>query len=151
LPILESVPLETLVKLRTDEHDAFVRFRYKLRHAAGEKLKAASGASPAALANQIRQDLVEPEVERIRQRLVSAQRMLATKTAVGVGLGGVVTVCGLLAGLGPGVAMAAGIGTMTTVTGRAVAKDIEERRDTNLADMYFLWKAAEHAQHHRRK
>lgn len=149
LPILEAVPLETLVKLRTDEHEAFVRFRFKLRQAAGERLKAATGDSPAAVARQIRQDLIDPEVERIRQRLVSAQRMLAKKTAVGVGLGGLVTVCGLLAGAPPAVATAAGIGTMTTLTGRAVAKDLEEGRETGLADMYFLWKAAEHARHGR--
>ncbi len=150
LPILQLVPLEDLVKLRTDEHDAFVRFRYKLRQAAGEQLKAATGAAPAAIAQQIRHDLIEPEVERIRQRLASAQRMLATKTAVSIGLGGLVTVCGLLAGVSPAIASAAGIGTMTTLAGGAAMKDLEEGRESGLSDMYFVWKAAEHARHNRR-
>jgi len=149
LPILEAVPLETLLKLRTDERDAFVRFRYKLRQAAREQLKAATSSSPAALAQQISQDLVEPEVERIRQRLASAQRMLAKRTAVGVTLGGLVTVCGLLAGVAPPLATAAGVGAMTTVAGGAAAKDLDERREIGLSDMYFVWKAVEHAQHPR--
>jgi hypothetical protein len=66
---------------------------------------------------------------------------------VGFGLGSLVTVCGLLAGVPAPVAVAGGVGTLTTVTAAAALEDIDERRDVSLSDMYFRWKALKHVKH----
>lgn len=147
MPVLNNVPIDTLVKIRSDQHEAFVRFRYALRRAIAERARTAGDDRAADLAAEIRRDLIDPEIEQIRQRLRSSEQMLVRKTEVGVTLGGLVTVCGLLAGVDPSLATAAGIGTLTTVAGAAAARDIEERRDVSLSDMYFLWKAVEHVSH----
>lgn len=98
LPVLNKVPIETLLRLRRDEGDAFQQFRNSLRKAATERLRDGSSDS-ARLAEDIRRDMIEPELARIRQRLASAERALGRKAAVGFGLGSLVTVCGLLAGV----------------------------------------------------
>jgi hypothetical protein len=148
LPVLRNVPIDTLVRLRTDEHDAFTRFRYRLRQAIAERARTSCDRRAIDIATEIRRDLIDPEVERIRQRLKKAEQLLAKKSAVGVTLGGMVTVCGLLAGVDPSLATVAGIGTVSTVIGAAAAKDIEERAGASLADMYFLWKASQHKPHY---
>jgi hypothetical protein len=71
--------------------------------------------------------------------------MMAKKSGVGLTLGALTTTCGLLAGIPAGLAITAGVATLSGVAGSAAAKDIEERREASLSDMYFLWKAVEHA------
>ena len=149
LPVLNGVPLKTLLKIRSDERDAFVRFRHGLRQAITERLKAATKTQADKLASEVRRDVIDPALENIRQRLASAERMLAKKTAVGVTLGGLMTICGLLSGIGAPLATAAGVGTLINIAGAAGVKDIEERRDVSLSDMYFLWKALQHKPHKR--
>ena len=149
LPVLRGLPVETLLKIRSDEREAFVRFRNHLHQAISERAKTAGNTAASKLAAEIRRDLIDPELETIRQRLHSAEQMLGKKAAVGIVLGGLATVCGLIAGVPPPLATAAGVATLTTVAGTAAAKDIEERRDVSLSGMYFLWKAAQHASHKR--
>lgn len=146
LPVLNKIPIATLLKLRKSEGDAFQRFRDSLKKAVAERLREAS-SDGARFAEAIRCDVIEPELVRIRQKLASAERALSRKAVAGFGLGSLVTICGLLVGAPAPVALTAGVGTVTSVAASAALRDIDERRDVSLSDMYFLWKALVHSKH----
>jgi hypothetical protein len=148
LPVLNKVPIDTLLKIRKNDGDAFQRFRDSLTKAVTERLRESS-SDGGRLAEDIRRDVIEPELVRVRQRLASAERALSRKALVGFGLGSLVTVCRLLAGVPAPLAVTGGVGTLTSVAASAALKDIDERRDVSLSDTYFLWKALEHAAHRR--
>src|SRR5207247_2263028 len=76
LPVLQQVALQDLLKLRNDEYEHFRRFRYAVREAINQRLRAAQSTGAAAVAKQIREDLIEPELERISNRLRSAEKLL---------------------------------------------------------------------------
>jgi hypothetical protein len=138
---LAHVPVETLIKVRRDEAEHFVRFRTSLRAAAREKLKASSEASSERIAQEIKEDLIERELVKIGDRLKLAQSVLAKKSATNVFLGTFLTVCGLLAGMGPaallGLIPAARVGT-------AYSEYVEQKGEVEMQDMFFLWKAVHH-------
>ena len=144
LPVLADVPIDTLIKIRADENDAFRRFRDALRAAAQDRLKAAGVRDPSIVAAEIRRDVIEPELRRIDARLRSISRGLAKKTASGITVGALATTCGLLAGVAPGLAVLAGITAMSGIAGTAASKNIEEREEVALSDFYFLWNAVPH-------
>jgi hypothetical protein len=143
LPFLRGVPVAELVKLRSDERDAFVRFRAALQAAVKEKAKGREEPTPKALAEEIRRDLIDPALAEISQRLKSAGRLLNRKATVGLELGTLATACGVFAGLAVPIAITGGVAALISVAGSALAKDADERRDTALSDMYFLWRASQ--------
>jgi len=56
------------------------------------------------------------------------------------------TKCGLMLGLGPSLADAAGVAAMAAGAGGAGAKYFDDKQAVELSDMDFLWKALSHAQ-----
>jgi hypothetical protein len=144
LPILQGVSVETLVKVRNDEYESFQRFRDSIRLAVKERLKADPSARTAELSEQIRLDVIEPELRRIRDRLAAAERAIAKKSVIGIVMGALVTTCGIMAGLPIPVSIAAGVGTASTTETGAATKYLEEKQQAALSDMYFLWKAVKH-------
>ena len=144
LPVLDNIPTGLLIKLRHDEHEHFRRFQYKLRQAIEERQKINAISEPEKMARQIQDDLIEPELRRLRDRLAASERALNRKAAVGMALGALATTCGVFSGLALPVALGAGVGTAITMTGSAASKYLEEARDISLEDLYFLWKAIEH-------
>ena len=69
LPFLDGIPLETLLEIRRDERDHFERFRDSLRLAIAERIRSGSSEDPEQLADEIRKDVIEPELRKIRGRL----------------------------------------------------------------------------------
>lgn len=138
LPVLQGVSVAELLRLRATEKDSFLRFRRALRKAVDERTRAANASSPDRIAAEIQADLIEPSLHEIRQRLRAAEGVLKKKATVTLGMGVLATACGILTG-----------SPLITTTGVATAmsalaaenKFIEERRDIELSDMYFLWKA----------
>jgi len=145
LPVIEKVPIDVLLKIRKGDGDAFERFRDSLRKAVTARMR--EGPNPTRVADEIRQDLIEPELVRVRQRLASAEEILQKKAVVGLGLGSLMTTCGLLAGAPPSLAVTGGVAALTSVVGSAGQKYIDDRREVELSDMYFLWKAGAHKNH----
>jgi hypothetical protein len=144
LPVLEHVPVRYLLKLRADEGDAFIRFQQSLRKAMVDRNHHATGRNGVKLADEIRNDVIAPELDRIRARLHAAEKTLKRKASVGVFLGGFATTCGLIAGAPLPAAVAAGVAAISGVAGTAASKYLDERNEVSLSDMYFLWKAIEH-------
>jgi len=145
LPVIEGVPTAALVAIRRDESEYFSSFRNALSRAARERLELCPGHASAAIADEIRADVIEPELEKIRLRLATAESSLAKKSSAGIFLGALATTCGLLSGVVPALALSAGVVETIGVVGPAASKHIDEQRETSLSDMYFLWKAMAHA------
>src|SRR5205085_4392428 len=147
LPVLQGVPIEALIKFRRDEHESFQRFQNSLRLAINERQKLTPSVRADDIAEQIRLDVIEPELINIRDKLRAAERALAKKSAVGIFMGVLATTCGILAGVIPPASIAAGVGTMITASISAATKHIEENQQISLSNMYFLWKAVKHLGH----
>lgn len=144
LPILEHIDVKSLIKLRNDEQPSFERFRNRLRQAMKERLKCNSATNAEQLGQEIVADIVGPELRTIQEKLRTASVMLSKKTAVGVALGSLVTGCGVMVGFPAPAAFVAGSAAVATIAGAAAAKQVEEQREVELSDMYFLWQAAKH-------
>jgi hypothetical protein len=148
LPVVDSVPIPTLLQIRKDEGDAFERFRGRLRQAFTESLsaqKTSKDVEKAAL--EIRRDLIDPELREIRARLKRGTSALGKKSVVGIILGGLATTCGLLAGAPTPVAVSAGFAVASAAAATGTAKLIDERSEVAMSDIYFLWKAVKHGKH----
>ena len=147
LPVLQGIPIETLLQVRRDEFEGFQRFRDSLRLAIKEGLKNSPSVREAEISEQIRMDVIEPELRIIRDRLKAAEKALAKKSVVGIFMGGLVTTCGILAGLPVPISIAAGVGAVSSSETGAVAKYLDEKQQVALSDMYFLWNAVKHSSH----
>jgi hypothetical protein len=137
LPVLQGVPAAELIKVRRDEALSFERFRSSLRGAIQERLSNAQGRSSAEVASSVVDDVVNPALNEIQQRLGAAQELLAKKSAVSLGLGATSTTIGLIAGMP--LLLPAGV-AWALLPGQHYMKYLEEKRDIQLSDMYFLWR-----------
>jgi hypothetical protein len=141
LPILNGANFEQLHRLREDENGHFIRFRTSLRRALDERLFASNEVDDKDVAKDMVDDHLIPALNSIRDRLKASEALLNKKSAVGLAMGSLATVCGLLAGAGPVVSTSAGVSAVVAVTSSAALKHLEERRDVELDDAFFLWKA----------
>jgi hypothetical protein len=141
LPVLDGVRSADLIALRSAEGACFERFRTALKSAISARMDSKESANAKAIAREIEIDVVRPALADIEQRLRAAQSVLARKAVVGLTIGALATTCGLV--LGVPTLTVAGVGSAMTAL-QAEYKHIEERRDIELADMYFLWRASHH-------
>jgi hypothetical protein len=141
-PILDGVPIRTLLKLRRDNGDLFLRFQKRLRDAVAAR---AGPGRAKDLADEIGRDIIDPELRKIRTALRASEKVLARKSAVGITLGSLVTTCGIIAGASPQASFIGGAAAVAAATQNAAGKYLEERRDIALSDFYFIWQAARHA------
>jgi hypothetical protein len=146
-PTLENVPINELIAIRSTNQDAFIAFRNAITRAARE-MSANNGAlNHKELSNRITLDVIEPELANLNQRLRSAKRSLTRKAATTIVLSSVGTLCAASLGLFPAAAIGA-LGTAAAISNisKDVSKYIDEKREIELSDMYFIWKALNHAE-----
>jgi hypothetical protein len=158
LPVVSELPAKDLIKLRQENWQYFDSFRQALRAGASELVsKAAAGeTSSTDIARQIKNDLIEPELIRIRRELRISADLLTRKASISLPVGSLATTVGLLdksplvaIGFGAFVS-AASIGTLLN----DYKKYVDDRRGVMMSDMYFLWDAqrvAYRRSKHRRK
>jgi hypothetical protein len=144
LPVLNRVPLKDLITVRLEERELFERFQSSLRAAIRERVKLQTGENATAIASEIRQDLIDPELRRIRDRLRACEQLLSRQAATSVGVGVLTTVVGVLSGVAAPLVATAGVGGMLASARGALNKHLEERRDIAESDYYFLWRASGH-------
>jgi hypothetical protein len=145
LPVLEGLTAAELIAIRQTHVEYFENFRNALRRAATERLKLESNRGSVQIADEIRTDIVEPELAKIRTTLASAEQLLAKKTAISIFLGFLATTCGILCGLAPGVAVSASAAATLGAVGPAASRHLDIQSELSLSDMYFLWKAVGHS------
>ncbi|HXZ42550.1 MAG TPA: hypothetical protein VEG68_17550 [Terriglobales bacterium] len=145
LPVLQGVSAAELIAIREANLDSFERFRSALRRAATEGLKANPGRSTVQAAEEIRKDIVEPELAKIKSTLACAEQVLVKKASVSIFLGVLATTCGILSGLAPALAVSAGVAATLAGVGPAALKNLDTEGEVRLSDMYFLWKGVGHS------
>ncbi|WP_204072791.1 hypothetical protein [Planotetraspora phitsanulokensis] len=137
LPFLNGVPVKDLIQIRNDEYLSFEKFRTSLRKAIKEKVTSATEGGPTEVANEISRDIVLPSLNEIALKLNKAQKVLTKKSALSVGVGVAATMIGAIAGIP--LLLPAGVASALLPSAHYM-KYLEEKRDIELADMYFLWK-----------
>lgn len=149
LPVLEGVPAAELVKVRKDEAMSFERFRHSLRVAIRERLSNVQASSSAEMASSVVDDVINPALNDIQQRLGAAQDLLTRKSMVSLAVGSISTTIGLIAGIP--LLLPAGA-AWALLPGHHYMKYLEEKREIQLSDMYFLWRQEQAVSHrgHRR-
>jgi hypothetical protein len=140
LPVLEGAPIRDLLRIRSEEAAYFERFRIALRRAITARIADAHGAS--SVASEVIADEVAPALEAITARLKASKRALMRKASYSLSIGALLTACGAITGLVPLIAGGALAGTGGALA--AQAKFTDERRELELSDMYFLWRAIAH-------
>jgi hypothetical protein len=91
---------------------------------------------------EIVDDVINPSLNDIQQRLGAAQETLIKKSAVSIGVGVISTTVGLITGMP--LLFPAGV-AWSLLPGQHYMKYIEEKRDIELSDMYFLWRQERNA------
>lgn len=146
VPVAMDVPIQSLLKLRRNEHEAFLMFRQAISKAIDE-VRAAKGEFTARDARGIYGDILEPELARLDAKVKSARRTLVkrsvTKAASWVGAISI----GMYAGFVPSDLMAAASALGLTQIVASLASDllgsVAAKDQIRSEDMYFLWRIRE--------
>jgi hypothetical protein len=146
-PTLENVPINELIAIRETNADAFVAFRDAIMKAVKEMSANCKSPDYERLANQIKLEVIDPEIARLNDRLRTAKNALAYKAATTIALSAVGTLCASSLGFIPGAI----VGTLSTASAisnltKDSSKYIDDKREIQLSDMYFAWKALKHAE-----
>jgi hypothetical protein len=124
--------------LRRDEASEFEVFRGALVKTIEERIKALPDEHADRVGRSVVEDVLNPAMVALDQKLKRSARLLGERSAVSVAAGGILTTVGLLAFAPltvPGLILA---------TGGVVASSVDflkNRRDINIADLHFLWRA----------
>lgn len=136
-PFINGISAAEIIKIREQEGVSFERFRNALRSAITERVKAAAaGEDSASIASEILDDVVCPALLEIEAKLDSARRMLVRGSGLALGAGAVTTTVGLLAS----VPLVVGPIVSAVFAAPDFRTYLAQRREVELADMYFLWK-----------
>jgi hypothetical protein len=146
-PTLENVPINELIAVRLANGDAFLAFREALTKAAREMSALSRGTGYDRLASEIKLQIIDPEIARLNKRLKTAQASLAKKAAGTIALSTVGTLCAASLGIIPAAAAGAVIAASAIANlNKDLSKYIDDKEGIKLSDMYFIWKALEHAE-----
>ena len=144
LPVVSGVSAENLIKIRQENWQYFDAFRLALQSAARDLIaNSDDAASSADIARQIKNDVIEPELVRIRREMRISADILTKKSVVSLPVGALATTIGLLdkfplAAMGAAaVVTAGGIGSFIL----DYKNYVEGKRAVLMSDMYFLWNA----------
>ncbi|HST59662.1 MAG TPA: hypothetical protein VLK84_13250 [Longimicrobium sp.] len=145
LPISTSCSLTNLIQFRSDEQESFERFQSALRLAIAARANSGGSADPSKLAAEIKRDVIDPELRRIRDRLKASKRLGLQTSVSGIAMGTVTASVGLISPLqnhqmGAGLTVAGAVTLGAAAVKKAVEDHFSVRRDVSLSDMYFLWR-----------
>ena len=144
LPTISGLSAKDLIKIRQENWQYFDAFRLALKTAARDFIANAGDGVPSEdIARQIKDDVIEPELIKIRRELRISADSLTRKSAVSLPVGALATTIGLLDKFplvaigGAAIVTAAGIGSFLL----DYKKYIDDKRGVLMSDMYFLWNA----------
>ena len=145
LPYLTGLTTRDLIQIREDYHTEFDQLRHAITLAIRAAVSATGSAQPKAIAQRVERESVTPAVADIERRLQSARRLLTGKLLQDLPIAAIATAVGLMSG----VPLIVGAGIAAGAKGLAHAnRYLEEKRDIELSDMYFLWRArSKHSTH----
>lgn len=138
IPALAGISAETAIRMRQEAPEAFDKFKVALRLAVQERLNLAD-EDPAGAIMAVRSDVIDPALNDITLRVKKSHAVRLMKISTNAIASGGMLMVG--AWLQLPLLLSAGL-----ATGSASIlhqnKFVEEMRDIQLSDMYFLWQAA---------
>lgn len=144
IPFIEGLRAYDFLKLREESWEEFARFRASLTVAIKESVEKAGDASPDEIATKVRRDFIEPAIADIVRKLKANRKLTIIKSAAGLSVGAAVAAVGSLTAMP--LLLAAGVTAAATPLAQ-VYKHFDDKRDIELSDCYFLWKAARVSDH----
>ena len=140
LPVAESVGSRHLLQLRRQEGSSFDVFRTALRKAMRERISAIGdqGNDSMTIAQEIADDILEPALNDIENKLVASRRLLDKTAGMSMGLGVLTTTIGLLSSTP--ITLGALVGAV--VAAPEIKGYFSSRKELETSDFYFLWRAA---------
>lgn len=138
LPILTGIPPKEALAIRNSEMGSFERFRSALSRAISESISSADpDANAFGVAADIINDVIAPSLNEIDDAMEKSKSLLNKKAALSIASGSILTVAGLI--FSAPLLLPAGIALWGGGTLQSGQKHLEEKRDIQLKDMYFLW------------
>lgn len=144
MPILNDVPLEELIDLRTKDYDAFLVYRDTLKRVIKDHV-ASGPAITGKEAADIYDDVVRPELNKMNLKLKSVRDRLSSRLRRDVIIASGIVLLGLSSGLIlPPLALSAGAAVPSVVdAGRSALERADAPEQLKSDNLYFLWKVAE--------
>jgi len=147
VPLMGDLPVETLMRIRREERDSFVRYRYALHQLLSEVVAKKKRTSKREIQELFREK-IEPEIKRMKSEL-KLERKRQAKRIVGGAVGLAASVAlGAFGGFLPLLAKGAAVAGSAMIGGRLLSKAAEQvcEHGANLReknDFYFLLRAAQ--------
>jgi hypothetical protein len=148
IPIIESVSLSDLLRVRRDDHEAFLVYRDTLKRVIDENIVPERRLTGTE-AKQLFEDVIRPNLNRMDAKVSSIRKKAARKLARDVVVTGTVLSAGLFTGLVP----AQMIGLLSALGGLPVARELVTTLSSAIGtpdevrgeDLYFLWQVRRRA------
>jgi hypothetical protein len=137
IPYFEQVPLSLLAKILEDEGESLTAFRRHIDRAMVDIENSTEPVEAARIIERFKRDLLEDELDRVRQVLGKISRMKAL-TRIGAYVCTAALSIGGIMGLElPGIVV--GAGGIAAVTLDKLYKNYEEKRNVRHSAMHFIW------------
>lgn len=140
IPIFENLPLEYILKIRSDDYESFLVYRDSLRYVVDEYIQKGKCITKVE-AEQIHSDIIKPKLDILNNKMQNirrtAKRGLLKDVSVLV-TSAVIGLCSNVLPLQIGAVIGAGV-TMRGMVER-IAGLVETPQEIRNDNMYFLWK-----------
>ncbi|MBZ5520924.1 MAG: hypothetical protein LAP21_01565 [Acidobacteriia bacterium] len=150
LPLLGDLPIATLLRIRREERDSFIRYRAAVQQLLENILRKKKRVAKREI-QELYKENIEPELLHMRSELKQERRRQTRRIVGGVASLAASVAMGVFGGPIPVLANAAITGASAMVGGRLLAKAAEEvcEHGSNLSaknDFYFLLRVAQEAE-----
>jgi hypothetical protein len=150
LPLLGDLPVSTLLRIRREERDAFVKYRLAIQQLFTEMISAKKKISKKDV-QELYKQRIEPELIRIRSELQHERRRQSRRVIGGAAALAASVAMGAFGGVAPILIKAAGVAASAMVGGRLFSKAAEQicEHGANLRqqnDFYFLLRVAQESE-----
>jgi hypothetical protein len=150
LPLSGDLPIATLLRIRREERDAFIRYRSAIQLLFAEMMSKGRRVSKRD-AQELYKEKIEPELLRIRSDLKQERRRQSKRVIGGAAALAASVAMGAFGGGAPILIKAAAVAASAMVGGRLLSKAAEEacEHGANLRqknDFYFLLRVAQEAE-----
>jgi len=140
LPVLQNVPLTSLLDIRAKEHDSFLLYRNAINEVVKQYISGRRSLSGRE-AKEIYEDVVYPKLCELNAKVNSIRRSLVKKSVRDVSITSSIVTVGLFSGLLP-LELLIGLGgiKITKDVLDSIVQSIQTPQEVRNDNFYFLWK-----------
>jgi hypothetical protein len=142
MPVFSNIPLSSLLKIRSNEYDAFISYRETIDELFNGYITDGHEISPK-IANQLYSDIIQPKVLKLDKRISAIRKSAILRSLAEVALSAGSLTFGLYGNYLPAAFQAAlvAIGlTSAVTTAKSLPKIIGTPPEIKNENLYFLWK-----------